>query len=331
MYRAAATPMNAGFDFAGEAEKAARSVFVGNIPYEATEEQLKDIFSEVGVVVSFRLVYDRESGKPKGYGFCEYQDQETALSAIRNLGSRELHGRNLRVDNATRDHGIDPKDLQASATRSGTVGPGGPVAPPLETPYGSSCNPADAPDQITQAVSSLPPEQMFDLIKQMKEVIMNNPVEARNMLLQNPQLAYALLQAQVVMRIVNPETAIRMLHPKTNPSKPVMPTQTPALAPPAPRPIAESRAYPERMPQSYPQQTYPSAPPPQRQRDPRDNRPAPSAPVPVAAVDGTDDQEKAQLIMQVLQLTQDQINMLPDEQRRSIIALKEQLRQQGKH
>ena len=55
-----------GFDFAGEAEKAARSVFVGNIPYEATEEQLKDIFSEVGVVVSFRLVYDRESGKPKG-------------------------------------------------------------------------------------------------------------------------------------------------------------------------------------------------------------------------------------------------------------------------
>jgi len=161
-----------GFDFAGEAEKAARSVFVGNIPYEATEEQLKDIFSEVGVVVSFRLVYDRESGKPKGYGFCEYQDQETALSAMRNLNTRELHGRNLRVDHATRDHGIDPKDLQASATRSGTVGPGGPVAPPLETPYGPSCNPADAPDQITQAVSSLPPEQMFDLIKQMKEVIM---------------------------------------------------------------------------------------------------------------------------------------------------------------
>ena len=69
MYRAAATPLQAGFDFAGEAEKAARSVFVGNIPYEATEEQLKDIFSEVGVVVSFRLVYDRESGKPKGFLF----------------------------------------------------------------------------------------------------------------------------------------------------------------------------------------------------------------------------------------------------------------------
>lgn len=48
-----------------------------------------------------RLVFDRESGKPKGYGFAEYQDQETALSAMRNLNSRELHGRTLRVDHAT--------------------------------------------------------------------------------------------------------------------------------------------------------------------------------------------------------------------------------------
>ena len=44
-----------------------------------------------------------------GYGFCEYQDTETALSAMRNLNGRELHGRNLRVDHATRDHGVDPK------------------------------------------------------------------------------------------------------------------------------------------------------------------------------------------------------------------------------
>lgn len=41
------------------------------------------------------------------------------------------------------------------------------------------------------------------------------------MLLQNPQLAYALLQAQVVMRIVNPDNALRMLHPKTNTAKPL--------------------------------------------------------------------------------------------------------------
>lgn len=48
----------------------------------------------------FRLVYDRETGKPKGYGFCEYKDQETALSAMRNLNGCEISGRSLRVDNA---------------------------------------------------------------------------------------------------------------------------------------------------------------------------------------------------------------------------------------
>jgi cleavage stimulation factor subunit 2 len=73
---------------------------VGNIPYDATEEQLVEVFQEVGPVVSFRyspsinsydflitifrLVFDRDTGKPKGYGFCEYRDAETALSAMRN-------------------------------------------------------------------------------------------------------------------------------------------------------------------------------------------------------------------------------------------------------
>lgn len=61
---------------------------------------------------------------------------------------------------------------------------------------------------LFQAVSSLPPEQMFELMKQMKICIQNNPNEARNMLLQNPQLAYALLQAQIVMKIVDPQVAM---------------------------------------------------------------------------------------------------------------------------
>jgi len=71
-------------DMSGSQSRGARCVFVGNIPYETTEEQLIEIFQEVGPVVSFRLVFDRETGKPKGYGFCEFRDQETALSAIRN-------------------------------------------------------------------------------------------------------------------------------------------------------------------------------------------------------------------------------------------------------
>lgn len=61
-----------------------KAVFVGNIPYDMTEEQLIDIFKEVGPVLSFKLVFDRDTGKARGYGFCEYADHETAASAIRN-------------------------------------------------------------------------------------------------------------------------------------------------------------------------------------------------------------------------------------------------------
>lgn len=201
-------------------ERSERSVFVGNIPYEATEDQLKDIFNEVGSVVSFRLVFDRESGKPKGYGFAEYQDQETAMSAMRNLNGRELHGRPLRVDHATSEKNRNQFSEEATNIRL----PG----PPIESEYGDSCPPHGAPEAISKAVASLPPEQMFELMRQMKQCIQNNPVEARNMLLQNPQLAYALLQAQVVMRIVDPEIAMKMLHRPT-PATPLIPAEDPQI------------------------------------------------------------------------------------------------------
>ena len=106
--------------------------------------------------------------------------------------------------------------------------------PVAESPFGPPCEPGRAPETISRAVASLPPEQMFQLMQQMKLCIQNNPGEARTMLMQNPQLAYALLQAQVVMRIVDPETAVQMLH-KTPPSVPpvgVDPTRPPMSAAP---------------------------------------------------------------------------------------------------
>ena len=48
-----------------------------------------------------RLIYDPATGKPRGFGFCEYEDAETAMSAVRNLAGRELNGRPLRIDSAT--------------------------------------------------------------------------------------------------------------------------------------------------------------------------------------------------------------------------------------
>ena len=62
---------------------------------------------------TFRLVYDRETGKPKGYGFCEYQDVETAQSAMRNLNNYDFNGRPLRVGVAAGEQNRDEmKGLQ---------------------------------------------------------------------------------------------------------------------------------------------------------------------------------------------------------------------------
>ncbi|XP_067619095.1 cleavage stimulation factor subunit 2 [Eurosta solidaginis] len=397
-------------------DKSMRSVFVGNIPYEATEEKLKEIFSEVGPVLSLKLVFDRESGKPKGFGFCEYKDQETALSAMRNLNGYEIGGRTLRVDNAC----TEKSRMEMQQLLQG---------PQVENPYGEHCDPDQAPEIITKTVASLPPEQMYELMKQMKLCIQNNPSEARQMLMLNPQLAYALLQSMVVMRIVDPQTALGMLF-KANQMPPVLggnplsggvpsqimpstilqqpqPTQPPSIVNgpplpvpgpnfnamqqggdidlramngpglggpagldprqmdmrmggrsvdldmrsipnPVPPPLMDPRAQRQMPPQPVnPPTTFPTDPR-QRQIDPRlrgnvggptgvpapamtqqqqtaqqqlHNRLASNCGIPNDATD----QEKAALIMQVLQLSNEQISQLPQEQRASILVLKEQI------
>ena len=53
------------------------------------------------VFLIYRLIYDPVTGKSRGFGFCEYEDAETAMSAVRNLAGREVNGRPLRIDSAT--------------------------------------------------------------------------------------------------------------------------------------------------------------------------------------------------------------------------------------
>jgi RNA recognition motif-containing protein len=80
-----------------------RCIFVGNIPYDYDNESLMETLSMVGPINNFRIVYDDFTGKPKGYGFCEYADHETAASALRNLKTIDYKGRQLRINTAEND------------------------------------------------------------------------------------------------------------------------------------------------------------------------------------------------------------------------------------
>ncbi len=76
-----------------------KTLYVGNLVYAVTRDELKELFAPFGEVFSVKLINDRESGKPKGFGFVEMNDED-ALKAIDALNEKDFRGRNLRVNEA---------------------------------------------------------------------------------------------------------------------------------------------------------------------------------------------------------------------------------------
>jgi len=76
-----------------------KRIYVGNLPFSATEEEIKEKFSAFGEVETVNLINDRHTGQPRGFGFVEMED-EGAVKAIAALDSTDLGGRTLRVSEA---------------------------------------------------------------------------------------------------------------------------------------------------------------------------------------------------------------------------------------
>jgi RNA recognition motif-containing protein len=79
-----------------------KSIYVGNLPWGATESQVQTLFGEYGPVLSVKIMTDRDTGKPRGFCFVEMGDAD-ADKAISSLNGHSFLGRNLRVD------GVRPK------------------------------------------------------------------------------------------------------------------------------------------------------------------------------------------------------------------------------
>ena len=77
----------------------ATSIYVGNLPWSATQESVESLFSPYGEVLSVKLVSDRETGRARGFGFVEMEDAD-AINAIAALDGKEFDGRALRVNKA---------------------------------------------------------------------------------------------------------------------------------------------------------------------------------------------------------------------------------------
>lgn len=77
----------------------AKRIYVGNLPFTSTEEEVRDLFASFGPVHAVKLIADRETGRPRGFGFVEMDDQNAA-SAIEALDNTQFGGRTLRVNEA---------------------------------------------------------------------------------------------------------------------------------------------------------------------------------------------------------------------------------------
>jgi RNA recognition motif-containing protein len=80
-------------------EEMVKKIYVGNLPFSATENEIRDLFAQQGTVESVKLITDRETGRARGFGFVE-MDDAGAAAAIQSLNGTDLGGRRLVVNEA---------------------------------------------------------------------------------------------------------------------------------------------------------------------------------------------------------------------------------------
>ena len=293
-----------------------------------TEELIIETLGRVGQVNNFRLVYDKETGRPKGFGFAEFADADAAASAVRNLNDYDLMGRKLRVDwsnesgsgdNApsNRDQGAPPAmningqqpAAPVAAQPSSTLGP---LPPGVELPPNLTC-----PDAISRTLSTLPPDQLLDILSQMKGLVMTDPAKATELLRQAPQLAYAIFQSLLLLQLVDPQILTSLVETSAAPAPvaPAPPVQQVQQPPPqVARPPMNYAGYP---PQVAPTPPQPQAAVPQPYAQPPQQQQAPAM-------------DQQALYAQVMALTPQQIDQLTPEYRNQIITLRQALMAGGR-
>jgi RNA recognition motif-containing protein len=102
-------------------------IFVGNLEFSTTRDQLEELFGQVGAVVDVFLPSDRMTGKPRGFAFVEYASEDDAATAIQRFDGYELGGRNLRVN---------PAEARAPSFGRGGMPPGGGFGPNAPNRFG---------------------------------------------------------------------------------------------------------------------------------------------------------------------------------------------------
>ena len=98
------------------------NIYVGNLSYQATDQELREMFAQFGTVSKALIIEDRETGRSKGFGFVEMDDDAAGQEAIKQLDGVELDGRNMKVNEA---RPREPRENRGGGGGGGYGGGGG--------------------------------------------------------------------------------------------------------------------------------------------------------------------------------------------------------------
>jgi RNA recognition motif-containing protein len=102
-----------------EAQRVAKKLYVGNLPYDVTDSTLEKLFEPYGTVQSAQVIMDRDTGRSKGFGFVEMGSDQEAKAAIDGMNEKDVNGRALKVNEAR------PREDRGGGGRGGYGGGGG--------------------------------------------------------------------------------------------------------------------------------------------------------------------------------------------------------------
>ncbi|KCZ79290.1 hypothetical protein H312_03326 [Anncaliia algerae PRA339] len=154
------------------------SVFVGNIDFDVPEEKIIESLSSIGRVVSFRMMYDRNTGKSKGYGFAEYESAIIAEQAVQSL-KLVFNGRPVKINYAETDLPSKPK-FETQETIDVV--------------------------EISRVVESMDKDNLKKVILFLKRMAIDQPNKLKKMLDENKALIVALYQSLIKLRLVDVST-----------------------------------------------------------------------------------------------------------------------------
>lgn len=159
------------------------SIFVGNIDFEVPEERIVEELGAVGKVVSFRMVYDKTTGKSRGFGFCEYESPLIVEKALHNL-KISFNGRPVKINYAENDTPARAKEPENQV---------------LEV------------DSLVSVLDSMDRDNLKEVLLYLKKLALDQPSHLRELLNKNSSLVYAIIHIALKLKLVDPGVVDELL------------------------------------------------------------------------------------------------------------------------